>query len=82
MSASVSLREDGIGPSAPRLATVPDGMVAPDGMVPLPGGRFRMRSDRHYREEAPPRPVGLRNVANWWAYVVAKMQRSFEATAQ
>ncbi len=28
-------------------------------LIPLPGGRFRMGSDRHYAEEAPPRDVEL-----------------------
>ncbi len=35
-----------------------DGRAAPRGMVLIPGGTFRMGSDKHYPEEAPA-PIAL-----------------------
>lgn len=40
-----------------------DGPANGDGMVPIPGGRFLMGSDRHYAEEAPVHEV---EVAAFW----------------
>jgi sulfatase modifying factor 1 len=39
------------------MASPPDG--APAGMVWIPGGTFRMGSDKHYREERPAHHVGV-----------------------
>lgn len=39
------------------LATTPPSAGTVDGMVWVPGGTFRMGSDRHYREEGPSRAV-------------------------
>jgi sulfatase modifying factor 1 len=44
--------------SQPRRSAVIDAPPRP-GMVWIPGGRFRMGSDRHYPEEAPSRPVDV-----------------------
>ena len=50
--------------------------ASPDDMVALPGGRFRMGSDRHYPEEAPTRAV---EVSGFWVQRTTVTNAQFEA---
>jgi sulfatase modifying factor 1 len=56
------------------LDTLP--LVASDDMVWLPGGRFRMGSDAHYREEAPAHDV---EVSGFWIDRAPVTNRQFAA---
>ncbi len=51
-------------------------MQQQDGMIWLPGGRFRMGSDDHYREEAPAHEVV---VSGFWMDVTPVTNRQFAA---
>jgi formylglycine-generating enzyme required for sulfatase activity len=66
--------------NAARPATMP-GPDAPDGMVWIPAGTYRMGSDNHYPEEAPAHPV---SVDGFWMdaspVTNAQFRRFVEAT--
>jgi formylglycine-generating enzyme len=51
-------------------------MADDDGMIWLPGGRFRMGSDAHYREEAPAHEV---EVSGFWIDRTQVTNRQFAA---
>ena len=51
-------------------------MQQQDGMIWLPGGRFRMGSDVHYREEAPAHEV---IVSGFWVDATPVTNRQFAA---
>jgi len=53
-----------------------DGQVAPHGMVLVPGGTFRMGSDKHYAEEAPVHRV---TVDAFWIDRTPVTNRQFRA---